>query len=132
MGVDTSGSVSQAELDVVCSELNACLDTVRPEQVDVVYCDTRVAHHEVFKPEDWPVRMTAKGRGGTDLRGIWPYLAEHDVDPVCAILTTDMELCVADLGAEPEYPILILSTGRDAPIDGPLPFGTLVKIEAGQ
>lgn len=129
MGVDTSGSVSQAELDIVCSELNGCLDTARPESVDVIYCDTHVAHHESFKPDDWPVKMQAKGRGGTDLRGIWPYLAGKDIDPVCAILTTDMELNIADLGDAPPFPVLILSTGREHPIDGPLPFGTLVRVE---
>lgn len=129
MGVDTSGSVSQAELDVVCSELNGCLDTARPESVEVVYCDTHIANHEVFRPDDYPVRMNAKGRGGTDLRGIWPFLAEHDIDPVCAIVTTDMELHVADLGEEPPFPVLFLSTGRPSPVDGPLPFGMLVRVE---
>lgn len=131
MGVDTSGSVSQAELDAVCAELNGCLDTARPESVHVVYCDAQVHGHEVFKPDDWPVRMAAKGRGGTDLRAIWPYLDQHEVNPACVIVTTDMELCVRDLGDEPPFPVLILSTGRSEPMDGPLPFGTLVKVEAG-
>jgi predicted metal-dependent peptidase len=130
MGVDTSGSVSQAELNVVASELNGCLDTARPESVHVVYCDAKVHGHEVFAPDDWPVRMRVQGRGGTDLRGIWPYAERHDINPVCAIVTTDMELRVADLGAEPDFPVLFLSTGRAAPMDGPLPFGTLVKVEA--
>jgi predicted metal-dependent peptidase len=131
MGVDTSGSVSQAELDAVCAELNGCLDTARPESVHVVYCDAQVHGHQEFKPDDWPVTMQAKGRGGTHLAPVWPYLREHDIDPVCAIITTDMELCVRDLGEAPDFPVLILSTGRDAPMDGPLPFGTLVKVDAG-
>lgn len=130
MGVDTSGSVSQSELDAVCSELNGCLDTARPESVHVVYCDAQVHGHEEFKPDDWPVRMAVKGRGGTHLAPIWPYAVEHDIDPVCAIITTDMELGTRDLGDDPGFPVLFLSTGRDAPMDGPLPFGTLVKIDA--
>lgn len=130
MGVDTSGSVSQAELNQVCDELNGCLDIARPQSVHVVYCDAQVHGHEVFAPDDWPVKMHAPGRGGTDLRGIWPYLAEHDIDPVCAIITTDMELRVADLGEDPGYPVLFLSTGQDHPGDGQLPFGTLVKLDA--
>lgn len=130
MGVDTSGSVSQEELDAVCAELNGCLDTARPEAVHVVYCDAKVHAHEEFKPDDWPVRMAVKGRGGTHLAPIWPFAREHDINPVCAIITTDMELCVRDLGDDPGFPCLFLSTGRDAPMDGPLPFGTLVKVEA--
>jgi predicted metal-dependent peptidase len=130
VGVDTSGSVSQAELDAICAELNGCLDTARPESVDVIYCDAAVAGHEKFKPDDWPVRMAVKGRGGTHLAPIWKYAREHDIDPVCAIVTSDMELCVRDLGDDPGVPVLWLSTGRDAPMDGPLPFGTLVKVEA--
>jgi predicted metal-dependent peptidase len=129
MGVDTSGSVSQAELDAVCSELNACLDTARPESVHVVYCDAQVHGHEVFAPDDWPVKMHAKGRGGTHLAPIWPYIERHDVNPVCAIITTDMQLGVRDLGDDPGYPVLFLSTGRESPIDGPLPYGALVKVE---
>lgn len=130
MGVDTSGSVSQDELNIVCDELNGCLDNARPESVHVLYCDAKVHGHEVFKPDDWPVRMNVQGRGGTDLRGLWGYMVAHDIDPVCAIVTTDMELRVEDLGEEPYFPCLFLSTGRDHPMDGPLPFGTLVKVEA--
>jgi predicted metal-dependent peptidase len=129
MGVDTSGSVGDDELAAVCAELNGCLDTARPESVDVVYADAKVQGHERFTPDSYPVKMNAKGRGGTDLRGIWPYLVEHEIDPVCAIVTTDMELRRADLGEEPPFPVLFLSTGRDSPMDGPLPFGTLVKLE---
>jgi predicted metal-dependent peptidase len=129
-GIDSSGSVSRAELETQCDEFNGVLDTVRPEKVDVIYWDAAFQGHDVFRPEDYPVKMRIPGRGGTNLRGIWPYLAEHDIDPVCAIVTTDMELHVADLGEDPGYPVLFLSTGADHPSDGPLPFGTLVKIEA--
>lgn len=127
MGVDTSGSVSQQELEAVCSELNAILDTVHPESVAVVYCDAKVHHHELFEADQFPVKMRVMGRGGTDLSGIWPYLAEQEINPCLAIVTTDMELRVSDLGDEPPFPVLILSTGRAKPIDGELP--QLVRLE---
>ncbi|HXE51292.1 MAG TPA: VWA-like domain-containing protein, partial [Ramlibacter sp.] len=129
IGVDTSGSVSQAELEAVCSELNGILDTVKPEFVAVAYADARVHSHEVFKPDDWPVKMAVQGRGGTDLRGLWPYFDKHDITPCCAIVCTDMELRVADLGEEPPYPVLICTTGRMEPMDGPVAFGQVIKVE---
>ena len=129
IGVDTSGSMSDAELQQICAELNAVLDTVKPERVDVVYCDTKVAYAQTFRPEDYPVAMSAAGRGGTMLSPVWDYVRSESLDPVCAILATDLCLGVADLGNAPGFPVLVLSTGGDAPVDGPLPYGELVKVD---
>jgi predicted metal-dependent peptidase len=128
---DTSGSVTTRELEHVCGELNDLLPSVRPEFVDVLYTDTRVAHAERFMPEDWPIKLSVSGRGGTHLAPAWEYVREQGIDPVGAIITTDLELNVSDLGEDPGYPVLVLSTGRAAPIDGPLPFGELVKVQVG-
>lgn len=129
-GVDTSGSVSDRELQAICAELNAALDTARPESVHVVYCDAEVAGAELFTPDEYPVRMAVKGRGGTHLAPIWDYVRRECLEPVCGILATDMELSVADLGADPGFPVLMLTTGRDAPYDGAPTFGIVLKVTA--
>ena len=132
IGVDTSGSVSQAELEAVCAELNGILDTVKPEFVAVAYADARVHTHERFEPDDYPVKMRVVGRGGTDLRGLWPYFEEQDINPCCAIVCTDMQLRVADLGTDPGFPVLWCTTGRIEPADGPVAFGTVIKVDTTQ
>lgn len=130
IGVDSSGSVSDAELAAICDELNGILDTVRPERVIVAYSDTAVRGHEIFTPDNYPVRMSVKGRSGTDLRGIWPFLAEQEDRPQIGIICTDMELTVADLGEDPGYPVLFLTTGRTQPMDGPVAYGTVIEVKS--
>jgi predicted metal-dependent peptidase len=80
IGVDTSGSMSDGELSQIAAEINSVLDTVRPERIDVVYCDTQVTYADVFRPEDYPIHMDARGGGGTSMAPIWPYVAP-DVFP---------------------------------------------------
>lgn len=132
LGVDTSGSVGQNELDAVCDELNGVLAAARPESVAICYCDTRAYEGEVYGPDDWPVSMKVKGRGGTCLAPVWDFVRDKQLQPVCAILTTDMELHASDLGKDPGCPVLILTTGRLAPMDGPVPFGTVIELRLDQ
>ena len=136
LGVDSSGSNWWA-MPLVCGELNGILDTVKPERVEVIYVDVKVHHAETFRAGDYPVRIEPHGCGGTHLAPVWGWRDSADnpapYEPDCAILVTDLELNVSDLGNDPGYPVLILSTaGRDAPMDGPLPFGRLVKIDRDQ
>lgn len=130
-GRDSSGSVAQREHEQVASELTACCEAICPETVDVICLDTMIQSHETYTPADYPlIARKIKGGGGTHLAPLWPYLAERDLRPCAVIFSTDMELCVRDLGEDPGVPVLWLSTGRDVPMDGPLPFGTLVRVEA--
>jgi len=136
IGVDSSGSNAWA-MPLVAAELNAILDTVKPERVDVAYCDVRVCHAETFRPEDFPVSIEPAGFGGTMLAPIWDWPQGEDnpdpCEPIAAILITDLELDVRDLGDDPGYPVLILSTGgRTAPMNGPLPWGELVEISQAE
>src|SRR5690606_37892189 len=50
--IDTSGSVSQKELDEFGAEILSIVEEARPAKLYVIYCDARVAHVDVFKPED--------------------------------------------------------------------------------
>jgi hypothetical protein len=119
-------------MSLVCGELNGILDTVKPERIEVIYVDTRVADTETFRAQDYPVRIAPKGCGGTMLAPVWNWHDSGDnpdpYQPDCAILITDLQLNRRDLGDDPGYPVLIVSTDRERPFDGPLPFGTLVKI----
>jgi predicted metal-dependent peptidase len=127
---DTSGSVAQAEHEAVAAELTGCMEAARPAAVHVVCIDTQVQRHDAYQPEDYPVKaFPIRGGGGTDLAAAWAFLRDKNIEPVCAILTSDLELRAANLGDDPGWPVLILTTGRDQPYDGPPPFGEVVKLE---
>lgn len=114
--IDTSGSIGQKELDAFAGELNGVLQQVSPSEVIVLYVDAKVAHVERFKSDQWPVKLSPKGGGGTDFRPPFEWVRENmGNSPECAIYLTDLYGTFPD--SAPEYPVLWLSTtkGQVAP-----------------
>ena len=71
VGVDTSGSVSNSELQEFMSELTHMHKT--GHQITVVQCDTQINSVEVFNPKkDWDI----KGRGGTSFQPVIDHYNE--------------------------------------------------------
>tara|TARA_R110001592_G_scaffold311_1_gene1785 strand:- start:21302 stop:22468 length:1167 start_codon:yes stop_codon:yes gene_type:complete len=71
VGVDTSGSVSNAELKEFMNEL--CHMHKTGHQITVVQCDTQIVSVEKFNPKkDWDI----KGRGGTDFQPVVDHYNE--------------------------------------------------------
>jgi predicted metal-dependent peptidase len=104
LGIDTSGSVSDEMLAQFEGELNAILEDVKPEVVHVVYCDARVTGTEAYEPDDLPVRLTPRGRGGTAFRPVFDWVEENlDDPPACLVYLTDMYGEPVD---DPGYPVL--------------------------
>lgn len=89
LGVDTSGSIGQRELDEFSGHLNRLLETCLPEEVHVVYCDSHVAHTELITSDEYPVKLSPHGGGGTDMRRVWAWADEHVSDADCLVLLTD-------------------------------------------
>lgn len=92
IGVDTSGSIGQAQLRRALTEIMAACETVKPEAVDVVYWDASVAGHEVYEGD--AVTTIAditkpKGGGGTDPTCMARYLDARGIKPDCIIQFTD-------------------------------------------
>ena len=92
IGVDTSGSISQVQLQRALTEIMCACDTVRPEIVDVIYWDSRVAAHEVYEGE--AVQTLAqttkpKGGGGTRVGSMREYMEREDIKPEATIVFTD-------------------------------------------
>ena len=89
IGVDTSGSIQQPELDAFNAHVDRILDTCNPESVTVIYCDDEVNHVDVFEPEDFPVRLSPHGGGGTAFDPVFDYIDEHKLDPEVVVYLTD-------------------------------------------
>lgn len=112
IGVDTSGSISDEDLQCVAGHLNNIIEQVVPECVHVVYCDSEVAHVDRFEPQDYPIQLKAHGGGGTDMRKIWDWAAEHAADADCLVLFTDGYTPWPDVVT---IPSLVVTTHESAP-----------------
>lgn len=122
VAVDCSGSISDATLDAFCSRVAALHEELRPEQLRVIYFDTRVHMTDTFFPFD-RVTMTAKGRGGTDVRSVFRWISDSDHFPKCLVVLTDLETPFPT--DAPPYPTLWVSINREKTA----PFGETVEID---
>ena len=89
VGVDTSISIQQPELNAFNAHVDRIIDTCNPESVTVIYCDDSVNHVDVFTPEDFPVRLSPHGGGGTSFVPVFDYIDEHGLDPEVVVYLTD-------------------------------------------
>jgi predicted metal-dependent peptidase len=117
---DSSGSIGQAEMNMVATEIRAIIKTVRPSVTHVLYVDTKVARHEKFTPDD-KVQLNYTGGGGTDLPSAYGYIEAHKIKPACCIILTDM---MTPFGRAPRFPVIWVSTGSKVPA----PYGKTIVI----
>lgn len=87
MALDTSGSISGADLAAFESEVRAIVEDYRADTT-VIYCDSAVQHVEHFDA-DSPVKLSPKGGGGTDYRPVFEHIEQTGEYPVCLIIQTD-------------------------------------------
>lgn len=92
VGIDTSGSIGQAEIGQFLGELLSVCNHVQPEAIDLMYWDTEVAAHEVYNRGDYESLMSSTkpaGGGGTDPSCVPKYIADKKLKPECVIILTD-------------------------------------------
>lgn len=118
---DSSGSVDDVLLGQFNAELQAIVDAVQPLRVHVLSCDSAVQSHEVFERGD-PVRVTAKGGGGTDFRPAFAAIADINEPVVAVVYMSDLDGVFPD--REPDVPVLWACVG-----DRKAPFGELVRLD---
>ncbi len=123
IGVDTSGSIGNRELQEFADEISAISDQAQPELIHVVYCDASVSGAQEFGPSE-PIVLEPKGGGGTDFRPVFEWVEQHDVVPACLIYLTDL-CCKKYPTPPPSYPVLWVTNSRTT-----APFGETVKIIA--
>jgi predicted metal-dependent peptidase len=120
IGVDTSGSIGEDELEQFAGEISAISDEAQPEAIHVVFCDAAVQSSQQFGPSE-PIHLGPKGGGGTDFRPVFEWVDANQIAPVCLIYLTD--LCCHSYPPIPEYPVLwVTDSRREAP------FGETVRI----
>lgn len=107
VGIDTSGSVGQRELDLFFGEVSGVLEDVRPQRVVLMFCDTKV--HRVDEVEEFGDLLDVKkrgapGGGGTSFVPVFDMIHEMGLEPDALLYLTD------GMGAfprqAPSYPVL--------------------------
>ncbi len=90
---DTSGSVSDRELQAFLSEAAAILSEVRPEKLTLLWCDAQIDRvDEIDNAEDLLQLVRAEGvpgRGGTSFIPPFEHIQKMDETPVFHIYMTD-------------------------------------------
>jgi predicted metal-dependent peptidase len=123
IGVDTSGSISGREINRFLSEVKSIAEDVRPEKIDLIYWDSRVAAHETYDENDMANIVSStkpKGGGGTDPCAMMRYLKDNKIEPECIIMLTDGE--IYDWGSDWSAPIMwvVCNSYRGSKITAPV------------
>lgn len=92
VGVDTSGSIGATELSQFLGEVKSICDEVKPEGIDLLYWDSRVAKHEVYNGNEVETLTDATkpaGGGGTEPGCVPQYMTKNNLIPECTVMLTD-------------------------------------------
>ncbi len=122
LAVDCSGSIDTKLLSLFCTELESILEAYDSD-LCIVYHDTKVQAHHIYRREDRPLNLKPKGGGGTDFRHIPNYFEKENIHPKCLLWFTDLECPY--FPEEPPYPVLWVS-GKESKKSPP--FGEVVYI----
>jgi predicted metal-dependent peptidase len=119
IGIDTSGSIGQKELNEFLSEVVGICDDVSPESIELIYWDSHVAAHETYNQGGYAGLVdTTKpaGGGGTTVGCVNEYLKDKRITPEAIIILTDGYV-ESDWGGNWEAPTLwaITSHGITSP-----------------
>lgn len=114
VGIDTSGSIGQQELNEFLTEVVAICDDVSPSSIELLYWDTHVAGHETYNQGDYKGLFESTkpaGGGGTHVGCVNQYLKDKRIQPEAIIILTDGYV-ENDFGGNWEHPTLWAITTR--------------------
>lgn len=126
VAVDCSGSVTDAQLKIFASEINAIFEDCAPSKIEVIYFDSKVLRIQSFN-EGESVQLEAIGGGGTDFAPIFKAINELPELPIACVVLTDLEC--DSFGNAPEYPVLWANYGHESMT---APFGEVIRLEGAK
>ena len=92
IGIDTSASISQADIAGFLAEIKQITETMPPERIDLLYWDTAVAREEHYMPGEYGSIVTSTkpvGGGGTDPRCVEEYVQKMHTPPEFVLMLSD-------------------------------------------
>jgi len=124
VALDTSGSISDKEINEFVSEIDAIKSTLRAK-VTLQACDAQLAEGGPWTFEPWDefsaASMKLKGGGGTRFTPVFDWTNEQDTMPDLLIYFTDAEGEFPK--QEPVYPVIWLVKGK-----AKVPFGRRIQL----
>ena len=123
VAIDTSGSISQQEIDEFVSEINAIKSTIR-SSITLIACDDKIFPSSPWRYESWEeINFPASlgGGKGTNFRPVFELL--NSLDNPCDVLVyfTDAKGLFPE--KIPNYPVLWLVKGKEA-----VPWGDRIQL----
>ena len=121
--IDTSGSISEDEIQEFISEIDAIKSQVRA-RITLLSCDSDLNYGCPWYFEPWdPFAMDIeiRGGGGTNFRPAFDWVDAQDRMPDLLMYFTDAEGVFPE--AEPMYPVLWLVKGKES-----VPFGQRIQL----
>jgi predicted metal-dependent peptidase len=121
--LDTSGSISEQEVDEFMSEIDAIKGQLRA-RILLHACDTALAGDGPWLFEPWDefrLPTTIQGGGGTDFRPVFEWISSQGREPDLLLYFTDAQGEFPS--AEPAYPVLWLVKGK-----APVPWGQRIQL----
>lgn len=123
VALDTSGSISEPEIDEFMSEINAIKGQLRARIVLHV-CDAALDVNGPWLFEPWDefrLPKNIQGGGGTDFRPVFEWVARQGREPDLLLYFTD---AAGDFPSqEPAFPVLWLVKGS-----APVPWGQRIQL----
>lgn len=117
---DTSGSIGDEEIMQYNGEQADVAETVNPESIRIIYCDSRVKGEQFFERGEFDVsELKPIGGGGTDMRVALDYADQYD--PAVVVLLTDGYTPWPK--EPPDWPLIVCCT-----TEAECPVGEVVRI----
>lgn len=128
VGADSSLSIYRAKglVDRIFSELGGVMDMLKPHEVYVVWCDSKVQRVDrLLSWDDLALSQEkgAAGGGATSFVPVFDWIADQGLDPDALIYLTDLEGKFPK--DEPPYPTVWCNIGKR---DYAVPFGDIVRV----
>jgi predicted metal-dependent peptidase len=121
--IDTSGSISEEEIQEFISEIDAIKSQVRA-RITLLACDSDLNYGCPWYFEPWDefaMDIEIRGGGGTSFRPAFDWVDAQDRMPDLLMYFTDAEGVFPEV--EPMYPVLWLVKGKET-----VPFGQRIQL----
>jgi len=122
IAIDTSGSIDTDQLKAFAEELSGMVASHPNLSFLTYFVNTKIQKKERLSVADIPIKMEARGGGGTKFRPAFDDI-EKEGEPVAGLIYfTDLEC--DDYGPEPDFPVVWLNFGRPQKVGSPDHYDT--------
>jgi predicted metal-dependent peptidase len=124
VAIDTSGSISQEEVDEFCSEISAIKANMRAK-ITLLACDDNLDNNCPWEYQEWDeIQFPANlgGGGGTNFTPVFEFVDNLDATPNIVVYFTDGKGVFPK--TPPNYPVLWLIKGSEK-----IPWGQRVQLQ---